>query len=131
MIINTKYRVFGGEDANITDEINLLKKHFDVRYLEFDNLQPINFFDFLSFFLNSNRLSNKKLKRIIGEFKPDIAYVHNTWFKANLGIFKILKKEKIKVLHKIHNYRFDCARHIKSLNHLKKNSQCPACGVQK
>lgn len=50
LIINTKYRVFGGEDANITDEINLLKKHFDVRYLEFDNLQPINFFDFLSFF---------------------------------------------------------------------------------
>ena len=131
LIINTKYRVFGGEDANITDEINILKKHFDVRYLEFDNLQPINFFDFLSFFLNSNRLSNKKLKRIIREFKPDIAYVHNTWFKANLGIFKILKKEKIKVLHKIHNYRFDCARHIKSLNHLKKNSQCPACGVQK
>ena len=107
LIINTKYRVFGGEDSNITDEINLLKKHFDVRYLEFDNLQPVNFFDFLSFFLNSNRLSNKKLKRLIHEFKPDLAYVHNTWFKANLGIFKILKKEKIKVLHKIHNYRFD------------------------
>lgn len=131
LIINTKYRIFGGEDSNITDEITLLKKHFDVEYIEFNNSEPINIFDFVSFFVNSNILSNKRLKRLINEFNPDIAYVHNTWFKANLGIFKILKKENIKILHKIHNYRFDCARYLRSSKHLKKNLQCPACSIEK
>ena len=131
LIINTKYRIFGGEDSNIADEITLLKKHFDVEYIEFNNSELINIFDFVSFFVNSNILSNKRLKRLINEFNPDIAYVHNTWFKANLRIFKILKKENIKILHKIHNYRFDCARHLKSSKHLKKNLQCPACGIEK
>ena len=35
LVINTKYRIFGGEDSNIIDEINLLNKYFDVEYLEF------------------------------------------------------------------------------------------------
>ena len=131
LIINTKYRIFGGEDSNIADEITLLKKHFDVEYIEFNNSESINIFDLVSFFVNSNILSNKRLKRLINEFNPDTAYVHNTWFKANLRIFKILKKENIKILHKIHNYRFDCARHLKSSKHLKKNLQCPACGIEK
>ena len=26
LIVNTKYKIFGGEDANISDEVNLLKK---------------------------------------------------------------------------------------------------------
>ena len=41
-------------------------------------------------------------------FKPDIVYIHNTWFKANLGIFDILKKENVEVVLKIHNFRFAC-----------------------
>ena len=35
------------------------------------------------------------LKVKLKTFKPDIVYIHNTWFKANLGIFDILKKEKV------------------------------------
>ena len=33
LIINTKYRIFGGEDSNIADEITLLKKHFEIEKL--------------------------------------------------------------------------------------------------
>ena len=46
------------------------------------------------------------------EFKPDVVYVHNTWFKISLGIFKILKKRRIKVILKVHNFRYECARHF-------------------
>ena len=49
LIINTKYRIFGGEDSNIADEITLLKKHFDVEYIEFNNSELINIFDFVYF----------------------------------------------------------------------------------
>ena len=33
LIINTKYKIFGGEDSNILQEVDLLKKHFDVEYI--------------------------------------------------------------------------------------------------
>ena len=44
LIINTKYTIFGGEDANIQQEINLLSSEYEVDYLEFKNTKDINFF---------------------------------------------------------------------------------------
>ena len=52
------------------------------------------FFDILSFFFKSNIRTNRKFKETLDQFNPDIVYIHNTWFKVNLGIFDILKKEK-------------------------------------
>ena len=46
LVINTKYREFGGEDANILEEIKFLKKYYIVEYLEYDNSKKVNFFDF-------------------------------------------------------------------------------------
>jgi len=130
LIINTKYKELGGEDSNILDEIDLLSKHFKVEYLEFDNSKKLSVFDLLSFLNNSNFISNKTVSRKIDEFKPDVAYIHNTWFKANLGIFKILKKKKVPVFVKIHNFRYWCANTYLLKNHLKGNKFCPACSLK-
>lgn len=130
LIINTKYKELGGEDSNILDEIDLLSKHYKVEYLEFDNSKELSVFDLLSFLNNSNFISNKTVSRKIDEFKPDVAYVHNTWFKANLGIFKILKKKKVPAFVKIHNFRYWCANTYLLKNHLKGNKFCPACSLK-
>ena len=130
LIINTKYKELGGEDSNILDEIDLLSKHYKVEYLEFDNSKELSVFDLLSFLNNSNFISNKTVSRKIDEFKPDVAYIHNTWFKANLGIFKILKKKKVPVFVKIHNFRYWCANTYLLKNHLKGNKFCPACSLK-
>lgn len=131
LIIHTKYRNFGGEDANIIEEVNLLKKRYEVRYLEFDNNESFNFFDLFSFFFGSNYRSNRKLIQNINNFKPDIAYVHNTWYKAGLGIFKELKKANIKTVLKIHNFRYNCTQYFLSSNHLKGTKNCNMCGFEK
>ncbi len=131
LVVNTKYRVFGGEDANIVDELRFLKNYYEVDYLEYNNADKIGFSDLIGFFAQSNPISNSRLLEKIKIFKPDIVYIHNTWYKAGLGIFKICKKRNIKILHKIHNYRFDCSRFFLSKNHLKHNQQCPACGIKK
>tara|TARA_A100001015_G_scaffold317756_1_gene435549 strand:+ start:3016 stop:4080 length:1065 start_codon:yes stop_codon:yes gene_type:complete len=130
LIINTKYKELGGEDSNILDEIDLLSKNYKVEYLEFDNSKKLNVFDLLSFLNNSNFISNKIVSRKIDEFKPDVAYVHNTWFKANLGIFKILKQKKVPVIVKIHNFRYWCANTYLLKDHLKGNKFCPACSLK-
>ena len=129
LVINNRYKTFGGEDSNIIDEIDFLKNYFKVEYLEFDNSKRITFNDIKAFFTNSNKSSNKALIEIIDRFKPSIVYVHNTWFKSNLGIFKILKDKNIKTLVKLHNFRYDCTKSFLASKHLKGKSFCPKCGL--
>lgn len=130
LVINNTYRIFGGEDSNILDELELLKQNNDVYYLEFKNSDKLSVFDFLSFVFSSNFRSNSKLKKILDQFEPDLVYVHNTWFKAYVGIFKILKKSKSRVILKLHNFRYDCTKSYLLKNHLLGRDYCPKCGLR-
>ncbi len=127
LTINTKYRLSGGEDTNIVDELLFLKKEFEVEYLEFNN-NKIDIFDLISFFTSSNLKSNKLVKEKIKYFRPDFAYVHNTWFKANLGIIKYLHRIGIPVYLKIHNFRYDCTKTFSAKKHLEGKKSCYKCG---
>ena len=49
LVINTKYREFGGEDSNIEEEVKFLSNFYNVQYLEYDNSEKINIYDFLYF----------------------------------------------------------------------------------
>ncbi len=128
LVINTKYKNFGGEDANILEEVGILSEYFEVKYLEFTNSSNLKFFDYISFFTNNNRNSNKTLKKVLDDFSPDIAYIHNTWFRAGLGIYKILNEKNIKILFKLHNFRLDCTKSYISKNHISKKNFCLKCG---
>lgn len=128
LIVHNKYRNFGGEDANLEEEIKLLSKFYDVSVLKFDNSDSFNLFTIFSFLLNSNLKSNKLLKDKIESFSPDYAYVHNTWFTANLGIFKILKELNIKTYIKLHNFRLFCTNNYSKTNHLNSSTFCEMCG---
>lgn len=130
LVVNTTYRNLGGEDTNIIDELNLLKQKYEVSYLEFNNSKNINIFDIISFFLSSNYLSNKIFRKKLDEFKPDFIYIHNTWFKASLGIFKIIRKNNLNALVKIHSFRYECGRYFYINNHLKNEQFCKACGLK-
>ena len=41
LIVNTKYREYGGEDSNILEEVKLLKKYYEVEYLSYDNKEKL------------------------------------------------------------------------------------------
>ena len=110
LIIHTRYMNIGGEDIAVDKELQLLNKNYEVRFLSFKNDLSNIISQSLSFILNSNFQSNKKLKNVLKVFKPDVAYVHNTWFKGSLGLFKILKKNNIKTVIKLHNFRYFCTK---------------------
>ena len=119
LIIHNNYQDIGGEDIAVENEIKLLSKYFDVRVIYFSN--NINNFikQFFYFLINRNLESEKLLEKEISEFNPDFAYVHNTWFKASIGIFNVLKSKNIKTIVKIHNFRYDCTRSFFAFKHLK------------
>ena len=131
LVVNTIYKEKGGEDTNIVDEVSFLKNFYEVKYLEFKNEGKLSIIDLISFVFNSNLKSNKLMRDVIDEFKPDIAYVHNTWFRANIGIYKILKKKGIRVFHKIHNFRYFCCNFFLLRNHIKDTEYCYMCNLQK
>tara|TARA_Y100000389_G_scaffold178129_1_gene191012 strand:- start:5506 stop:6675 length:1170 start_codon:yes stop_codon:yes gene_type:complete len=128
LIIHNKYKIFGGEDSNIIDEIELLSMENDLEYLEFDNNQRLNLYDLVCFVTSKNYMANILVKEKIKEFNPDVVYVHNTWFKAGLGLFKIIKETNTPVLLKIHNYRYSCASSIFAKTHLGNYEFCHKCG---
>ena len=128
LIIHNKYREEGGEDLSVQNEINFLKKYFEIELIYFDNYIQKYFQQLISFILNKNSNSQKILNEKINSFKPDYVYVHNTWFKASSGIFDTLRKNGIVPLLKLHNFRQSCTTSFLSKKHLDGQETCKACG---
>tara|TARA_B100000579_G_scaffold342037_1_gene294017 strand:- start:1004 stop:2155 length:1152 start_codon:yes stop_codon:yes gene_type:complete len=131
IVIHNKYRILGGEDIAVENEIIFLKEHFEVKEIYYENTISNYFHQSVSFLTNNNKRSKRKLTDIIKEFNPDLAYVHNTWFKASLGIFKALERNNINTVLKLHNFRYDCTRFFLSSNHLREGEVCYRCGYEK
>ena len=131
LVIHNKYRIRGGEDIAVENEIKLLKKHYNVKELYFSNAIEKPLIQFFSFLFNKNNDSIEILDRNLESFNPDIAYVHNTWFKASPEILNILNKKNIKTIIKLHNFRYDCTRHFSINKHLKGKEEWHACGISK
>ena len=131
LVIHTKYRNLGGEDIAVENEVANLKKYFDVRTIYFSNENSNILNDIGTFFINRNKKSETRIKQEINNFNPDLAYVHNTWYKGSLGIFKVLRQANVKTILKLHNFRYNCTKSFFSSGHLKKNQVCFACGYTK
>jgi len=131
LVIHTNYQTLGGEDVAVDNEVELLKTNYKVETLYFSNNINQYLNQFISFIFNRNKKSEKRLKEKLNAFKPDIVYIHNTWFKASLGIFKILENYPAKVILKLHNFRYDCTRSFNTNNHLRNALVCNACGLDK
>lgn len=135
LVIHTKYQNTGGEDIAVLNEIKFLKKHFEVETLYFSNkfsLNPVSFLkQILYLIFNFNIDSKREIESKVKKFKPDIIYVHNTWFSSSLVVFKIAQKNKIKTIVKLHNFRQYCTKYFFSWNHLKGDDFCKACGFKK
>lgn len=129
LIIHTNYQNLGGEDTAVENEKYFLSQYYDVKTLYFQNDVESFFSQAVAFLTNRNRQSMSVLQNEIDKFNPDLAYVHNTWFKGSLGIFDVLEKNNIKTFLKLHNFRYHCTKSFFSLNHLSnKNLTSPKLG---
>lgn len=131
LLVHTSYQIIGGEDVAVENEIKFLNNHFEVETLIFSNNFKNYFAQFFYFVINKNLKSMKMLEEKIYTFKPDVVYVHNTWFKGSTGLFKILEKNNQKTVIKLHNFRYFCTKFFLSRNHLSNQIYCGACGMEK
>lgn len=131
LIIHCRYRNLGGEDIAVNNEVKFLEEYFHVKRVDYSN-QDTNLINlFLSLVFNKNFITLKTIKKEIEFFMPDYVYIHNTWFMVPFSLFKYLKKQNIKTMIKLHNFRYDCTRSYFVKNHIKNNEICPLCGMRK
>ena len=76
LVVHNKYKLLGGEDIAVDNEIDMLKNFFEVKSLIFENKKINIFSDIYSFLFNKNLKSMKMLNNEIDSFEPDLVYVH-------------------------------------------------------
>ena len=130
LVVHNRYQLLGGEDVAVDSEIKFLSKHFEIKKVIFENKLENIFLDTFFLVTGFNLKSKKILNKAINEFNPDLIYLHNSWFKASLSIFKIIEKSKIPTIIKLHNFRYYCTKSFLSKNHLNGEEFCKACGYQ-
>ena len=131
LIVHTEYTQTGGEDIAVRQEIKFLDDKYEIEVLLFQNSLNLSFQDLKGFLLNSNKESLKNFIDKIKTFNPDHIYIHNLWFKGSLGILKYSLKNKLNVVLKLHNFRYDCTKSFLSSKHLKDMNFCKACGLSR
>lgn len=106
LIVHTYYKLKGGEDSVVTNEIKLLRSNgISVDQLIFNNsgstlLKLLQ----LPFNIGSYRKTLKKVKF----FNPDIVHIHNLHFSGSAAVIYAVKKLKVPIVMTLHNYRLLC-----------------------
>lgn len=128
LLIHNEYKSLGGEDVAVKNEAEFLNQYHSIKLLTFQNNLKGLTTQIISFLTNRNVNSLNRLKNEIALFEPEIAYIHNTWFKASNIIFTYLEKKEIPIILKLHNFRYYCTRFFLAKNHFGNSDSCMACG---
>ncbi len=113
LIVHNRYRQPGGEDVVADAQKQLLAaRGHDVRIFERDN-KEINSYSLLGkaalyFKTAHNRASAREIIRVVKEFRPRVAHVHNTLPLISPSIYAPLNRSGVKVIQWLHNYRLVC-----------------------
>lgn len=113
LIVHNRYRQPGGEDVVAEAQARLLtERGHAVRVFEKSNseIDSYSFFQKAALFFKTadNRSSASEIARVVAEFKPDVALVHNTLPLISPSIYEPLNKAGVKVVQWLHNYRLVC-----------------------
>jgi len=126
LIVHNKYKILGGEDIQMLEETELLRKNGnDVQMFQVSN-------DTIEDDQNSIKLaldtvwSKKYYKELLNKIKNekfDIVHVHNFFPLLSPSIFYAARKAGSKVIMTAHNYRLICPNALMYVN----NKICTEC----
>ena len=108
--LHTRHREQGGEDVVVDTEAALLREagHDVMQFIARNPESAPQAAAALSL-APWNPLMANRLRRVITDFEPDVAHVHNTWFAMSPSVIAVLKKSGVPVVMTLHNYRHVCA----------------------
>ncbi len=131
LIVHNFYKIPGGEDTVVNNEIKLLQLHGHNVYTYFVNNDIIStngIINKIKLFRNTkfNRYIKKEIQCIIKKNNIEIVHCHNTFPLISPSIYKYSNEMGCKVFQTIHNFRFLCA----SADFVKNGKICKECLVK-
>lgn len=113
LIVHNSYAQYGGEDAVVDAEVELLSRHGHEVYVYRRNNTAINratFFRKISFIktITYSKRTYREITSLINEFKPDIAHFHNIFFLITPSAYRACKDAGVPIVQTLHNFRLRC-----------------------
>ena len=113
LVIHNQYQQFGGEDAVVRAEVDLLRRagHRVVQYVR-DNSVLANYAGLrkasLFFSTTWDRSAYVEIRALIEKERPDIAHCHNLLPQMSPAAYYACKSAGVPVVQTLHNYRLFC-----------------------
>jgi len=128
LTIHNNYQQRGGEDIYFQKESELLRRNGNevLSYTRSNKeINDFSIFKKLSIFWKQtwSQDTYEELRRIIKEFRPDIAHFHNTFFMITPSAYYACKDKGVPVVQTLHNFRLLCP----NAYFLKKGKICEEC----
>jgi glycosyltransferase involved in cell wall biosynthesis len=101
------YRIPGGEDRHVRDQVDLVSASHDVELVSEANVDLSDSPATAARMLYS-RSEKQHLGRIIDRFKPDVVHVHNTYPSLGPAVVLAANDRGIPVVMTVHNFRLRC-----------------------
>ena len=126
--VHNHYQQYGGEDAVVKAEGELLKSQGEEVFLyersnaEIQNQNPFRQFQTFTH-LSFSSQSYREIKKILREIKPDICHVYNTFFMITPAVYQACAEDEVPVVQSLYNYRWMCANAI----FLREGKNCEEC----
>lgn len=111
LFVHNEYQFFGGEDAVLASEVEMLRiNNVKVETVIFNNKNINTLFDkSVSFFSSIYSIKAKKvIEDAIIANKPDVIHVHNFFPLVSPSVYDVARKYKIPIVQTLHNYRIAC-----------------------
>ena len=130
LVCHNRYKIRGGEDIVVEQELELLKKNgLNVRLYTVENKEIQSPWDILTTAATCvySPQQRRAVSKMIADFQPDILHVHNFFPRLTPAIYGAAKDAGIPVVQTLHNYRLICANGLFLRNH-KPCELCLNCG---
>ena len=128
LIAHNRYQQAGGEDAVARTEAQMLKDAGHDVYLYERSNAEIEKWSFLRRVLSLWRMgwssvSYHEMRKVIREFRPEVAHFHNIFFILTPSVYQACKDEGIPVVQSLHNFRMLCSNAL----FFRNNNVCEEC----
>jgi glycosyltransferase involved in cell wall biosynthesis len=111
LVIHNRYQQAGGEDVVVRAETSLLRsKGHDVEILEENNINIVGWSDAArtSFQCVYSCSAARDVRKLIEQFQPDVAHVHNFFPRVSPSVHYACSEAKVPIVQTLHNYRLLC-----------------------
>jgi glycosyltransferase involved in cell wall biosynthesis len=107
LVAHSVYRMAGGEDRYVAQQLDLLRPHHDIEILTPRNLelsQSVGTAARMTF--SANQVAKAEL--LIRRFRPDVVHLHNAYPSLGPAVHLAAKRQGVPLVMTVHNLRLRC-----------------------